>query len=105
MPNTMEIMPRRRAPGRIPVERLAEVSNVLFGEDRLGGPQIAERVGASHMNIWSWLNRRGMPEAIADQLAAVCDAHAHKLMRIAGQLRAAARDARAEMERAESDSE
>jgi hypothetical protein len=56
---------------RIPTEQLTGVNHIIFGSGSTSGPEVANSLGVNHNTLWMYLNRpgRGMPVAVADQLA------------------------------------
>lgn len=79
---------------RIDPGNLTTVTAVLVGEERASGPKMAEWMGEPYNTVWAWLNRRGMPVAVADRLATYMEEHGLKLIEQASVLRQRAREAR-----------
>lgn len=78
---------------RIRPEKLSGIAELLYGERRLTGRLLAERIEAKDITLWSWMNRRGMPAHEALKIADEIDQHAVDLVRAASTLRQLAREA------------
>lgn len=78
---------------RISPEQLGPVRDVIFGDGRTGGVEVANAVGERHVTLWSWLNKRGLPADKAEALAEELQRRAARLNTAAVTLRSAARAA------------
>lgn len=72
---------------RIPVTRLKDVQDVVFGRKSWRGPALALRLKAKHVTLWSWLNRNGLPVKMAEPMAVELEKRAQDLTEAADKLR------------------
>lgn len=75
---------------RVHPDKLEEAQRVVFGDDRVTGPAIAEAAGLRNVTLWSFLNRTGLPIPEAEKLANVLTSRASKLLEAATCIRNAA---------------
>jgi hypothetical protein len=71
---------------RIPADRLAPVSDLLF-RNKVDSTAAAAAMSVGKMTLWTWLNRHGMKPVDARRLAVALDGFAERLMRCAQLLR------------------
>ncbi len=76
---------------RIPITRLKGVQDVVFGRKSWRGPDLALKLKAKHVTLWSWLNRNGLPVKLAEPLATELERRGNELIAAADGLRAEAR--------------
>ena len=72
---------------RIPVTRLRQVQDVVFGRKSWRGPDLALRLKAKHVTVWSWLNRNGLPVKVAEPMAQELERRGNELLAAATSLR------------------